>query len=41
MDEALIIASVVVSAAALVVLVLLPNRGHEARELKGETDQRP
>ena len=32
MDEALVIAAVVVFAAALVVLVLLPNRGSEASE---------
>jgi EmrB/QacA subfamily drug resistance transporter len=39
MDEALIIASVVVSVAALVVLVLLPNRGADVTELADQLDQ--
>ena len=41
MDEALMIATVVVSAAVLVVLVLLSNRGAEALELTSECDQLP
>jgi preprotein translocase subunit SecG len=32
MDEALVIATFVICAAGIVVLVLLPNRGHEPHE---------
>ncbi len=39
MDEALLIASVVVAVAALVILLLLPNRGSEVHELGNESDE--
>jgi multisubunit Na+/H+ antiporter MnhC subunit len=38
MDEALVIAAVVVSVAALVIMVLLPNRGTEYRDDSDSSD---